>query len=111
MKLTKIDLDYFSRVDLSRYTTLIVPNMYGSALNSAASDKIKEWVKDGGTLIAYKNSAKWISKNEFMDLTFKNAPLEAKGISYEDRQNFYGAQETGGAIFEAKLDLSHPISG
>ncbi|MDG2416050.1 MAG: M14 family zinc carboxypeptidase, partial [Flavobacteriaceae bacterium] len=31
MKLTKIDLDYFSRVDLSRYTTLIVPNMYGSA--------------------------------------------------------------------------------
>lgn len=110
MKLTKIDLDYFSRVDLSRYTTLIVPNMYGSALNSAASNKIKEWVKDGGTLIAYKNSAKWISKNEFMDLTFKNAPLEAKGISYEDRENFYGAQETGGAIFKAKLDLSHPIN-
>ena len=45
-----------------------------------------------------------------MDLTFKSTPLEAKGISYEDRENFYGAQETGGAIFEAKLDLSHPIN-
>lgn len=110
MKLSKIDVEYFNRVDLSRYTTLIVPNMYGSALNDAATDKIKEWIRDGGTLIAYKNAARWISKNEFMDLNFKTHSMEAKGISYENRQRFYGAQETGGAIFQAKLDLSHPIN-
>ncbi|MCW1953780.1 MAG: M14 family metallopeptidase [Flavobacteriia bacterium] len=110
MKLTKIDVDYFNRVDLSRYTTLIIPNMYGSALDKGATEKIKNWVKDGGNLIAYKNSAKWLERNEFMSLDFKEASLEAKNISYENRDRFYGAQQTGGAIFEAKLDLSHPVN-
>lgn len=27
-----------------------------------------------------------------------------------NKKNFHGAQQTGGAIFEAKLDLSHPIN-
>ena len=110
MKLTKIDVDYFNRVDLSRYTTLIIPNMYGSALDKGATEKIKNWVKDGGNLIAYKNSAKWLERNEFMSLEFKESKLTARNINYENRENFYGAQQTGGAIFEAKLDLSHPIN-
>lgn len=110
MKLTKIDVDYFNRVDLSRYTTLIVPNMYGSALDKGATEKIKNWVKDGGTLIAYKNTAKWLERNEFMSMDFKEAKLTATNINYENKENFYGAQQTGGAIFEAKLDLSHPIN-
>jgi hypothetical protein len=110
IKLTKIDVDYFNRVDLSRYTSLIIPNMYGNALDKAAAEKIKNWVKEGGTLIAYENAAKWLSKNELMVLDLKEATLNSKGISYENKDNFYGAQETGGAIFQAKLDLSHPIN-
>lgn len=110
MKLTKIDIDYFNRVDLSRYTTLIVPNMYGSALDKGDTEKIKNWVKDGGNLIAYKNTAKWLEKNELMSLDFKESKLTARNINYENKENFYGAQQTGGAIFEAKLDLSHPIN-
>jgi hypothetical protein len=101
IKLTKIDVDYFNRVDLSRYTSLIVPNMYGNALDKAAAEKIKNWVKEGGTLIAYENTAKWLSKNELMALDLKEATLNSKGISYENKDNFYGAQETGGAIFQA----------
>ena len=45
-----------------------------------------------------------------MDLKFKKDTLIAKNISYEQRQNFLGAQVTGGAIFEATLDRSHPIN-
>ncbi|MCL5247366.1 M14 family metallopeptidase [Cellulophaga sp. 20_2_10] len=111
MKITKLDTDYFSRVDLSRYTTLIVPSIYGSALDKSSVAKIKEWVKAGGTLIAYRNAAYWLNSNELMKIDFKkDSSLVAKNIPFDKRRDFRGAQVTGGAIFEAKLDRSHPIN-
>ncbi|MET6990119.1 M14 family metallopeptidase [Sediminicola arcticus] len=109
MKITKIDTEYFSRVDLSRYTAIIVPSARGS-LDKKIAEKIKEWVKNGGTAIGYKNSVEWFNKNELIKLTLKKDSLLAKNISFEQKEKFFGAQETGGAIFEAKLDRSHPIN-
>ncbi len=110
MELTKIDLNYLSSVDLSKYTDIILPSAYGNAINKRNTEKIKEWVKDGGTLIGYRNMAEWLNKNEFMKLEFKKDTLVAKDISFGKKNDFRGAQVTGGAIFEASLDRSHPIN-
>ncbi len=111
MKITKLDTRNLSGVDLSRYTDLIVPSGWGSNLvNKASTDKIKEWVKDGGTVIGFRNAANWFNKNEFMKLEMKKDTLVAKNISFEQRGDFLGAQVTGGAIFEAELDRSHPVN-
>jgi hypothetical protein len=109
MKITKIDTDYFTRADLSRYTALIVPSTRGS-LDKKIAEKIKGWVNSGGTVIGYKNSVEWFNKNELTKFTFKKDTLVAKNISFEQREKFFGAQETGGAIFETRLDRSHPIN-
>lgn len=111
MKITKLDTDYFSRVDLSTYTTLILPNISGNTLDKNSIDKIKDWVKKGGNLIAYRHTANWLNSNELMKIDFKkNTSLIAKNIAFDKRGDFRGAQVTGGAIFEAKLDRSHPIN-
>ncbi len=111
MKITKIDTEYFSGVNLERYTALIIPNAYGSPrLSKGAIEKIKDWVKNGGTLIGYRNTANWLNTNNFLKLKFRSDTLVAKNVSFEQRQDFSGAQVTGGAIFEAKLDRSHPIN-
>lgn len=111
MKITKLDTDYFSRVDLSRYTALIIPSIYGSALDKSAVAKIKDWVKAGGTLIGYRNAAYWLNSNELLKIDFKkDSAIVAKNIPFDKRRDFRGAQVTGGAIFEAKLDRSHPIN-
>ena len=110
INLTKLDLSYLSSVDLSKYTDIILPSFYGNALDKKSTDNLKDWVKDGGTLIGYKDVAEWFNKNEFMKLKFKKDTLVAKNISFEQKRDFSGAQVTGGAIFEAKLDLSHPIN-
>jgi hypothetical protein len=34
----------------------------------------------------------------------------ARNVSFGERENFRGAQVTGGAIFEARIDRSHPIN-
>ncbi|AZQ58783.1 zinc carboxypeptidase [Maribacter sp. MJ134] len=110
MELTKIDVGYFSSVDLSKYTDIIIPSAYGKALNKNNSEKLKDWVKDGGTLIGYRNVAEWFNTNEFMKLKFRKDTLVAKNIAFDQKRDFNGAQVTGGAIFEATLDRSHPIN-
>ena len=112
MQLTKLDIAYLSNVDLSKYTDLIIPSTgtRDGGLSKKYAEKIKEWVKDGGTLIGYRNVAEWLNKNEVIKLNFKKDTLVAQNISFAKKGDFSGAQKTGGAIFEAKLDLSHPIN-
>jgi hypothetical protein len=110
MELTKIDLSYLNSVDLSKYTDIILPSANGNAINNGNTDKLKEWVKDGGTLIGYRNMAEWFNKNEFMKLEFKKDSLIGKNINFEQKNDFRGAQVTGGAIFEATVDRTHPIN-
>ncbi len=110
MKITKIDTEYLSRVDLSRYTDLIIPSFQGGGLSEDLAAKIKEWVSEGGTLIGYRNVARWMDQNGLMDLEFREDTLRAKDISFEEKDEFRGAQVTGGAIFEARIDRSHPVN-
>lgn len=110
IKLTKLDTKDFARTDLDKYTTLILPNSYGSALGKKDTAKIKTWVKNGGTLIAYKKSIDFLKKNKFVDLELKETENLAKNISFEQKSDFNGAQVIGGAIFKANIDRSHPIN-
>lgn len=110
MPLTKLDLNYLNGVDLAKYTDIILPSFYGNAINKKSIENLKEWVKNGGTLIGFKDVAKWLNTNEFMTLKFKTDTLVANNIAFDQKQDFKGAQVTGGAIFETKLDRSHPIN-
>ena len=109
IEITKIDAEYFNRVNLDRYTTFIVPNAASSTLSQNGKNKLKDWIKKGGTLIGYRNSLNWLKTNDFVPLTFKKNELLAKGVTFEQRRDFRGAQVTGGTIFEARIDRSHPI--
>ncbi|PWL38246.1 zinc carboxypeptidase [Flagellimonas aquimarina] len=111
MKITKIDTRYFNTADLDQYTDLILPSGWGNKiLDKQGAEKIKNWVKSGGTVIGYRNTANWFNKYEFMKLEMKKDTLVAKNIPFDQKNDFRGAQVTGGAIFETKLDRSHPIN-
>ncbi|RTY81111.1 zinc carboxypeptidase [Flavobacterium sp. LS1P28] len=108
--LTKIDMEQLQRVTLSGYTTLIMVNGNYGGLSPATAAKIEQWTQSGGTLIAYQDAIKWLNDSKLIELTLKTTKNEAKAISFEQTSDFKGAQEIGGAIFETRLDLSHPIN-
>jgi len=110
MQLTKIDMAYFNRVDLSSYTDIIITSPNGSMQTKKNADKLKTWVKNGGTLIGYRSAVTWFNKSELLKVKFKIDTLVAKNIPFDKKGDFLGAQVTGGAIFQTKLDLSHPIN-
>jgi hypothetical protein len=106
---TKLDTKRFDKADLGRYNTIIMVNS-SSALNESNTKKLKTWIQNGGTLVAYKNTLRWLNSKKLMKIDFKKKKLTAKNISFEDKGNFKGAQVIGGAIFETQLDRSHPIN-
>ncbi|THD65826.1 zinc carboxypeptidase [Robertkochia marina] len=110
--LTKLDLSYFNRTDISEYTTIIVPSINDWAIDERGVTKIKEWVQDGGNLVGFRNSVEWMEKKGLLKVTFKKheEKLKAKNISFEQAEDFRGAQVTGGAIFQTKTDRSHPLN-
>ena len=107
--ITKVDIAQLRRTDLSRYTHFIIPNFSGSGLD-AYTEKLKDFVSNGGTLIGYRNTVRWLKNKEFMKLELLSHSQIAKGIRFEDVENFNGAQVTGGAIFNSQIDRSHPIN-
>ena len=104
--ITKLDIGNLGYIDLSKYSHIILPDYNGTRINV---DQIKDYVDDGGNFIAYRNSIKWVSNN-IDEIELLSNDLVAKDIAFDEREAFYGAQQTGGAIFESNIDKSHPIN-
>ena len=107
MRITKLDQNRINRADLSRYTAIIVPN---GSLGKSQLEKLKQWAQQGGTLIGFKNAARVFSSSGLINAEFKSMSSIAENISFEQRRNYNGAKVIGGAIFETKLDRSHPVA-
>ena len=105
--ITKIDIKNLDRTNLSKYSHLILPSFSG---NNLSVTKIQDFLKSGGNLIAYRSSINWLERNKFINIDFIKNDISAKDVSFEDRSKFSGAQVVGGAIFETKIDKSHPIT-
>lgn len=111
MKVTLLPVDRLSG-NLSRYNRIIIPNAYLGSLRASQKENLKDWISQGGVVIAWKNGGKWLSDSEITRVAYaknESKPSE-KYLAYENSNENSGAQVTGGAIFEARVDLSHPLA-
>lgn len=106
--LTKLDVSNLDRHNLSKYTHIILPNTY--SLSKHQTSKLKTWVQNGGIIIGYRNASRFLNNNKFISLDIKKTDIEAKNVTFEQRGDHRGAQVIGGAIFNTKIDRSHPIN-
>lgn len=105
--LTIISSDRLPAADLSSYNVLIISG-YGLDLSQAGVKRIKSWVEQGGTLIAYESALPWLARNELANIEFEKAP-RARSINYENFSVSTRANSIPGVIFGAKLDITHPL--
>lgn len=115
MPLTLAEVSQFSGLDLDRYNTLVLVNG-NFRLHEGQVDRLKEWVRKGGTIIGMRRAINWLDNNEFASIEYNQAETStttpASGISfpYDNQGNRRGAQVIGGAIFEIEMDLTHPLA-
>ena len=109
MPVSLVDANGFAGLDLDRYTTLVMA-MGSYDLDTEDVNRLKGWVREGGTLIAWKNAARWLIEREFIDERLRPTPPDSTDLPYELVSTTRGAQRIGGAIFAAALDTTHPLA-
>lgn len=112
---TVIDDDYAKRVDLAKYTILILPDgRYGNYFNEDQLSELKDWVRKGGKIIAMGGAISAIDgekgfgikeRKEEEDDEKTNVPLP-----YKDAEREQIKEAITGAIFKTKVDNTHPLA-
>ncbi len=111
MHVTMISTDNLNYVKLNRYNILLMPSGGYGSMNAAGQERIKNWVKDGGTLIAWRDALRFVEKLNIAKLKFKKlSPDTVSVVEYADIPEMRGAQRIGGVILSMKLDLTHPLA-
>jgi len=97
-------------MDLRRYTTIILAGSFRQ-WNNREIQKLKDWAEQGGILIAYQEGARWTATHDLGKTTFKSSVPADTAIyqSYAERSKERSLNYISGAIFEAQLDVSHPL--
>jgi hypothetical protein len=121
MPLTKIRMANFRRANLDKYNTLVMVSGNYRQLDSLQKVRLKDWTKQGNTLITIAGASKWAIENKLVkeELTKKpksegNTESKEKGekvkrLPYVDASEHIGRERIGGAIFKVDLDLTHPL--
>ncbi len=112
--LSVLDESYFSRVDLSEYDVLILPDGWGyrSFFKKNITEKITDWVKAGGRLIAMGGAINALANNDSFDIKEKETPKDTtiNLQAFENTQRERIKTAITGAIFKATVDPTHPLA-
>lgn len=113
MPITKVEIYNFARLNINRYNTIVLVGGNYGALDKNSVQKLKDWVANGGTLITQKTATEWAIKQKIVNEKLREVKADSSRtktrINYEDFQASEGSKQTGGAVFEAELDITSPI--
>lgn len=108
---TMLPSDAVNRTNLSKYNTIIFPPGSYNAITESGKEKLKTWVQGGGVIIGFENALQWLNSSGLGKFEMKPAESEKSTAPrpYALLDEYRGAQESPGAIFEASADLTHPL--
>ena len=112
MPITKVRQDYFDRVALKEYNTLVlVSGNY--KWDEKTTKKIKDWVSNGNTLIAIGTANNALIKHKIVDekrITIKKDSTATATLKpYVDASENIGREKLGGVFLKGNIDLTHPL--
>ncbi len=111
--ITQLNAGDLSRVNLKNYQVLIIPDGGFRSLNDKANtEKLKDFVRSGGKIIALENAVSILAAAEW-GIKLKEAKPDAKQEDsvkkYADRDKDYLTNSIPGAIYKMELDNTHPL--
>jgi hypothetical protein len=115
---TSIDAGRLGRVSLDQFDIIVMPSgWYGGLLGEGSVDKIKDFVRSGGKIIALGNAVgSFAGKDGFSLKRNKNedngddSEKEDNLTPYADRENESTTNFITGSIFKTTVDNTHPMA-
>ncbi|MCK0188525.1 M14 family zinc carboxypeptidase [Arenibacter sp. F20364] len=108
-----LDTEYYDQVDLSEYDVLILPNgWYSKFFNESKLRELKEFVENGGKLIAMEGAIKGINGEHGFGIKEKiiNKDSTETLLPYEEAEREEIKNAITGAIFRTNVDPTHPLA-
>lgn len=111
---TVIDTEYMDDVDLAEYDVLILPDGdgYEDFIDADKLKHLKEWVSQGGKLIAMGDALKGLTGENGFSIKAKEIEKDStiNLQSYDDNEREEIKNAITGAIFKVKVDATHPLA-
>ncbi len=117
--ITRFAADRFGSVDLDAFDVIILPSgSYGSVLGESGLKRLRDWVRDGGRVVALDGAASWLAGKDGISLAF-DRPEEtpdsvraeqARTRRYADRNRDRAPLSNPGAVYRVDVDDSHPLA-
>ena len=109
------DLSRLGSLSLQSYTHMIWVEGRYKNIPESTSKKIDTWLQSGGILIGQKSATKWFSDSKWLKADFtSNSDIElafdTTDMIYKNQEALRAKQRIAGAVFETKLDISHPLA-
>lgn len=110
-----VEAENFSRLPWNEIDVLIMPTgSYGKILTESALSQLKEWVRNGGKLIAMERAVSAFVDKSGFDIKAKKSDEKKDKESplkiYANRERESASDDTPGSIFRVKLDNTHPLA-
>jgi len=111
MPVSIVETRLLKEISLDEYTVMVFFNGKYTSIDDSTIATLKLWHKRGGTLIGLQRGAKWLVDKKFAAAIFIKASKDSVIINkpYANIDNEKGAQSIGGAIVQAKIDLTNPL--
>ena len=110
-----VEPDRLTKINLSRYSHIILPDGDYSSWQDVEIAALKRWTERGGVLWGHKRGAVWLANRGLLAAAVwqreeMDSLISADGLSYKDKEQLAGKRRIAGAIYQAELDLSHPLT-
>ena len=108
LPVTMVESSRFGSVNLSQYNTIILPE---GRFSSLSADRLRQFVTDGGTVVGLGSALRWLKTAGLLSVEFRQAPATTLStrLEYDGLEETRSALRMPGSIFEAELDLTHPL--
>ena len=110
-----LEAEYINSSDLKKYDVLILPDgWYGRFLDKEKLAELKDWVKNGGKLIAMGGAIKGLEGENGFAIKSKEIKKDSTATdaltTYDDTERESIKNYITGAIFKTKVDHTNPLA-
>lgn len=108
---SKLDPAQLGKVNLDRYTTIVLSGGTYTGVDAAAVAALKRWINAGGSLVTYGTAAKWAIEQKLSDevLGAEEKEPDSARRAFGDQRDIAAIERVSGNILSADLDTSHPL--
>ncbi|WP_367345011.1 M14 family zinc carboxypeptidase [Stenotrophomonas bentonitica] len=108
---SKLDPAQLGKVNLDRYTTLVLSGGTYGGVDAAAVAALKRWINAGGSLVTYGSASKWAIEQKLSDevLGAEEKEPDSARRAFGDQRDIAAIERVSGNILSADVDTSHPL--